>query len=427
MAISSILDPRAIQARLAEVWARMLDQRGPAAEPDDVAAKAAAEAPVIWLIGKVQSGKSSIVQAITGATEAEVGSGFRACTRTSRIFDFPNEAPVIRFLDTRGLGEVGYDPTEDLAISEARAHLLLVVMRAMDHQQESVLEALAAVRRRHPEWPIVIAQTCLHDAYPAGAGHAIPYPFADAELDSAEAPEALLRSLRHQRRMLSTVGGKGPLRFVQIDFTRTDDGIEPRLYGFDELIAAIAEVAPRSIGTMVAEVRAAGQDRALRKAHPLILGYAAAAAAADVVPVAGAIAVPGVQAKLLHALAAQQGVAWDRRALTEFGGCLGASVLMRLGAGFGIRQLVKLVPVYGQTVGAAAAAATSFATTYALGRAALVFLSRRERGVPDAEAVARTYREALEKAFGMARERGLGTPQSKPPEGAAPAGADGPR
>ena len=34
------------------------------------------------------------------------------------------------------------------------------------------------------------------------------------------------------------------------------------------------------------------------------------------------------------------------------------------------RQLVKLIPVYGQTAGAAAAAAASFAATYALGKAA---------------------------------------------------------
>ncbi|MEZ5853824.1 MAG: hypothetical protein R3D67_03410 [Hyphomicrobiaceae bacterium] len=51
----------------------------------------------------------------------------------------------------------------------------------------------------------------------------------------------------------------------------------------------------------------------------------------------------------------------------------------RLAARFGIRQLVKLVPVYGQTVGAAAAAASSFATTCALGWAGLEFLRRRQR------------------------------------------------
>lgn len=426
MAIGSIPDLRAIPTWLAETWARLLEVRESEAAPEAVAEAAAAEAPVIWLIGKVQSGKSSIVEAITGATEAEVGTGFRACTRTARVFDFPAEAPVIRFLDTRGLGEAGYDPAEDLAVSEAKAHLLLVVMRAMDHQQEAVIEAVAAVRRRHPEWPVVVAQTSLHDGYPPGAGHVLPYPFKNA--DAAEnVPEALARSLAHQRATLrERIGGSGALRFVPIDFTRADDRLEPRRYGLEALTEAIAEVAPRSIGVMIREMRASSRERALRKASPLILGHAAAAAAADVVPIAGAVAVPGVQARLLHALAAQQGVAWDRRALVEFGSCLGASILTRLAAGFGIRQIAKLVPVYGQTVGSAAAAATSFATTYALGRAALVFLARREHGEHDAEAVARTYRKALETAFRLARERASDVAQG-PGEGAAPAGAHGAR
>lgn len=426
MTITSMLDPRNLPARLALAWAGILEKREVGAPADTVAEQAKAEAPVIWLLGKVQSGKSSIVQAITGASEAEVGSGFRPCTRTARVFDFPSEAPVIRFLDTRGLGELDYDPAQDLAVSEEKAHLLLVVARAMDHQQESIVEAAAAVRRRHPEWPIVVAQTCLHDAYAPGRGHVLPYPFAGQQAPPAGVPEALVRSLAYQRQMFTRIGGSGPVLVVPIDFTRADDDLPPRFYGVDALTAAIMEAAPRSLGVMVDEIRSSGRQRAVRKANPLILGHAAAAAAADVVPLAGAVAVPGVQARLLHALAAARGVDWDRRALSEFGSCLGASILARFAAGFGIRQLVKLVPVYGQTVGSAAAAATSFATTYALGRAALVFLDRRERGETDPEAVAREYRQSLEKAFGLAHQRSLGGAPA-PADGATGAGADGSR
>jgi len=423
MALSSILGANNIPARIAEAWARVVESRESEVAPDAVAEKAVSEAPVIWLLGKVQSGKSSIVQAITGASEAEVGSGFRPCTRTARIFDFPAEAPVLRFLDTRGLGEVGYDPREDLKVSEDQAHLLLVVARAMDHQQQAILDAVAEVRRRRPSWPVVVAQTCLHDAYRPGDGHALPYPFTGAGVLPASVPDALARSLTHQRGAFGGIPGSGPVLFVPIDFTRADDGFEPRLYGLDALLAAIAEAAPHSIGSMVREMRASSRERAARQANPLILGHAAAAAAADIVPVAGAVAVPGIQARLLHALAAQRGVAWDRRALAEFGGCLGASILTRLAAGFGIRQLVKLVPVYGQTVGSAAAAATSFATTYALGKAALVFLSRRAQGEHDPEAVSRAYREALENAISLARERGIGGGARREPEAPNASGA----
>src|ERR1700741_4821767 len=98
-------------------------------------------APVVWVLGKVQSGKTSIVRSLTQATDADIGAGFRACTKTARIFDFPGEAPIVRFLDTRGLGEAAYAPSEDLAFCESRSHMILAVMKAMDPQQQAVLEA----------------------------------------------------------------------------------------------------------------------------------------------------------------------------------------------------------------------------------------------------------------------------------------------
>src|ERR1700741_219428 len=106
-----------------------------------IADKARQLAPVVWLVGKVQSGKTSIIRTLTQATNAEIGAGFRACTKTARVFDFPDEAPIIRFLDTRGLGEAAYAPSEDLAFCESRSHMILAVMKAMDPQQQAVLEA----------------------------------------------------------------------------------------------------------------------------------------------------------------------------------------------------------------------------------------------------------------------------------------------
>src|SRR5438876_6591608 len=73
-------------------------------------------APVFWLFGKTQSGKTSIIKFMTGADQAEIGKGFQPCTRFSRQYQFPSpETPLLSFLDTRGLDEPGYDPVEDLA------------------------------------------------------------------------------------------------------------------------------------------------------------------------------------------------------------------------------------------------------------------------------------------------------------------------
>src|SRR5437588_461465 len=88
--------------------------------------------PVFWLFGKTQTGKTSIIKYLTGAEEAEIGQGFRPCTRFSRQYEFPNaEAPLLIFLDTRGMDEAGYDPEEDIAHFDQLAHVVIVTIKAM--------------------------------------------------------------------------------------------------------------------------------------------------------------------------------------------------------------------------------------------------------------------------------------------------------
>ena len=78
--------------------------------------------------------------------------------------------------------------------------------------------------------------------------------------------------------------------------------------------------------------------------------------------------------------------------------------LLRGASMFGLRELAKLVPGYGQTAGAAAAAAASFATTYALGKAACLYLGMRRRGSVEQAKVIAAYRAALSEAFRLASE-----------------------
>ncbi len=373
----------------------------------------AVSAPVVWLLGKVQSGKSSIVRALTGCSDIEIGTGYKACTQTARIFNFPEAAPLIRFLDTRGLGEVMYDPAADIAFCEQQSHLLLVVMRALDQQQDAVLDVLKTVRQRRSSWPILVAQTTLHDGYAQGAAHVLPYPFDDADpatWHAAGVSTDLARSLGRQRSLFAQVSGRDHIAFVPLDFTRADDPYLPNDYGLATLLAKLGEVAPASIFASIRESLAAANDAIAAKAHPQILGFATAAAAADILPVAGVVAVPGIQAKMLHSLSTAYGVQWDRLTVSQFAGCLGTGTLVRMLSTFGIRELVKLLPVYGQSVGAAAAAVTSFATTFAVGKAATYFLGQRRLGEIDPKGVHKVYGDALQQAFKLARDRGAAPP-----------------
>jgi uncharacterized protein (DUF697 family) len=375
-----------------------------------IAERARQFAPVVWLLGKVQSGKTSIIRALTQASDAEIGEGFRACTSTARVFDFPSEAPIIRFLDTRGLGEATYDPTADIAFCEARSHLLLGVVKALDLEQQAVASVIRAARRRHPDWPVVIAQTSLHEGYAAGMKHPA-YP-ADPSRVTTVMPGDLARALAHQRSLFATLPGRAGATFVPIDFTQPSDGFVPADFGREALIAALIKAAPAAVAVALTEMVRAG-EKAPNKANAHILGFALAAGASDAVPLAGLLAVPVVQAAMLQQLARLCGVRWDRQAYAEFAVALGAGTLVRTASSFGARQLVKLIPIYGQTAGAAAAAAASFAATYALGKAASYFLQRRREG-RDAEEVAAVYRDALRRAFGLAQVRSVGGSEATP-------------
>jgi uncharacterized protein (DUF697 family) len=369
----------------------------------EIADRARQVAPIVWLIGKVQSGKTSIVRELTKSSRAEVGNGFQACTRWSQVFDFPVEAPIIRFLDTRGLGEPTYDPREDIAFCETRAHLLLVVAKVMDVAQEPVLQTVRAVRKAHPEWPVVVAQTCLHEGYAKGGRHVTPYPFGSWEQDiDALIPLQLVRALAHQRSLFSDLD-IGRDRFVPIDFTQPNDGYEPAAYGREALIAALTDAAPAALSVALDELPHAkgGGTAAASNAH--VLGFSLAAGASDTLPFIGIVTVPAAQAAMLRQLARLAGARWDRRAYVEFLGALGIASLARAAFGLGARQLAKLVPVYGQTVGAASAAGVSFATTYAIGKAAQYYLAERERSVDRSE-ISAVYRSALREAFDLAKD-----------------------
>ncbi|MFZ1640536.1 MAG: GTPase [Candidatus Contendobacter sp.] len=350
--------------------------------------------PVLWLIGKTQAGKTSIIRALTGSETAEIGNGFQPCTRTARFYDFPTEAPVARFLDTRGLGEVAYDPTDDIRYCESRAHLLLGVMKATDIRQDAVFEVLRAVRRRHPEWPVLIAQTGLHEAYPPVAGHILPYPY-DREPWPPQVPADLARALRAQRDHLGALPGPALVRWAPVDLTLPEDDYEPVNYGLDALWAAIETVSTLGLQAML-RGDAGIRDVYDRAAHPHIVGHALAAAGVGALPLVDLVGVPAVQAKLLHSLATLYGQTWNGRMASEFLGLLGAGIGIGYVARTVGRELIKFVPWWGQTVGVVWGATASGATTYALGKAAgYYFASRRRQAPVDAEALRRVYAEAL--------------------------------
>lgn len=360
--------------------------------------------PVLWLIGKTQAGKTSIIRAMTGSETAEIGNGFQPCTRQSRFYDFPADMPVVRFLDTRGLGEVSYDPTDDIHYCESKAHLLIAVMKVADIKQQALFDVLHTVRERHPEWPLLIVQTGLHECYPVGGKHIDPWPY-DLEPLPETVPADLKRALRAQRDAAADLPGHAPVRWVAVDLTLPEDGFESPDYGLEALWQAIEALSSLGLENLLTSGEAV-HDLFERTAHQHIVGYATTAAGLGALPVVDLVAVSAVQAKLLHSLATLYDQSWDKRTISEFLGLMGAGVATGYVARLLGRTVAKVIPVLGQTVGAIWGASTSGATTYALGKAAVYFFVRHRKNLSvDSETIRRIYAEELERGAAILKDR----------------------
>jgi uncharacterized protein (DUF697 family) len=350
--------------------------------------------PVLWLLGKSQSGKSSIIQGITGCTEIEVGNGCRPCTRTSTIYDFPSaEDSLFRFLDTRGIGEAFYSPEEDLAYAEQQAHGVLVVMRACDPGQESIKQVLAKVRKRKRSWPVVLVQTTLHEGYPHGTEHPHPYCFDRLPLPVA-VPSDLARALDYQHHDFAGLFD----RHVAIDFTQPEDGYTPRLYGEDALWNALTEVVPLGYRAVLAgtpEALAGVRDILFATAHPHIVSYSTLAGVAAMVPFPAAN-IPGVlfaQTKMLHSIASVYGLSLAK-GLEALGPAIGIS--------FGARTLARSLLAGIPGLGSAVAGLWTASATYGLGCALCWYFAEVKQGaVPTQTQIRRVY--AVELARGRQR------------------------
>lgn len=331
--------------------------------------------PVIWLLGKTGAGKSSLIRTLTGLPAAQIGNGFEPCTRTADMFDFPESLPVMRFLDTRGLGEAGYDPTEDLQVCERHSHVMLAVARLDDPVQSEVASAIKAVRKRRPNTPVIV----IHNG-------------ADLLPDE----QTRFRAREQIQQIFEKAAGK-KLPFVE---TALLPGQSPTIKnGIDQLVTHLAAIMPEVALLLEMEERRDGERSAFAELRAKVLWYASASGASDLAPVVGAITVPSLQAAMLRMLGKHYSVEWTRARMTEFTLALGAGAAFRFGASYAIRQLAKLIPVYGQTAGAAAAGTISFAATYALGRAAAFYLYRTQHGLMvDIEELRALYTDALRRA-----------------------------
>lgn len=385
-----------------------------------------APVPRLWLFGKTGSGKTSIVKCLTGAEDAEIGNGFRPETKFSREYAFPTEAsPVLRFLDTRGLGEARYDPAEDLAKFDSHTQLIVVVVRSMDHALGEVIEPLKTIRRARPDRPVLLALTCLHEAYP-GRQHPDPDPFGFERLTSklnfrtddaagattadstpsgasagriAEFSPELERSMQAQRERFRGLVDA----VVAIDLTREEEGFHEVEFGGQRLKDAILTMLPDAYRQSFAgfeQARTTLKSLNEKRAMPEIYSHAVMAATAAAVPLpwVDLPAVVGIQANMVRRLAAIYGQEMSSRTMLDMVGAAGGRMVLQ----FLMREPLKFIPF----VGMAASAAMAFAYTYGLGKASCWYFGELRRGnTPSTSEVEVVWKDSIDLARGLWRRR----------------------
>lgn len=368
----------------------------PDLEQDLAQLRAKVPAPVFWLLGKTQSGKTSLIKHLTGAEDAAIGSGFRPCTRTSREYPFPTpEMPVLTLLDTRGMDEPGYDPAEDIAAFHDRAHLVVVTCRITDFAHGGLRTALARVRADQPGRPMILCLTCLHEVDPQSP-HPTPYPFDPlagvVPLMATQTPDPFRRLVERQAEEFRGLVD----RIVPIDLTRPEEGYDNPHYGGEALKAVLLDSLPgayRAAFARLDEMSDALKDIHLKHALPVIMGYSSLAATAGAIPVpfVDLALLPPIQARMIHVLARLYGQPLSGQRFLELAGSVGLGLVARQAA----REVVKFVPV----VGSAAAGALAGASTYALGRAFCEYFQRAHDGhVPNTGQLRRLYADQLAAA-----------------------------
>lgn len=349
---------------LAATWRRLRGR-----SPQELNAERAAivrriPAPTFWLLGKTGSGKSSLVRLLTGTDDIAIGSGFRPTTREASIYSFPDpDTPIMHFLDTRGLGEAGYDAEADITALAQRSQAIIVTHRLRDFATQSVVAPLQAIRTSSRELPILLALTCLHEAYPQQPHP--PYPFHDSLFPDG-LPECVARPLTKH---LNAFAGLTDA-IVPVDITRPEEGFSPADYGGGRFIETLLRLLPASYQVGLRGVSSLRQD--LHDLHeqaalPYVHGSALFAATAALAPLpwVDIPVVAGIQTHMVHAIARVYRQQATISRMLELFAAAGIGCAARLG----VRGLLKMVPYVGTIAGGVLGATLAYSYTYALGRA----------------------------------------------------------
>lgn len=361
----------------------------------------------VILVGKPQSGKSSVIRSLTGATAEIIGQGFRPHTRHTQTYVYPtDDLPLLIFTDTVGLGDGLESPeivtNELMALvnprastnksgkgvesASQRAKIIILTVKVNDFANSYVLDLICSIRKQYPEIPTLLAVTSLHELYPP------------ALADHPEYPPVILE-IEKSWDYLNEQFGPWIDQSVRVDFTLESDGFNPTFYGLEAFVEAIADLLPQAESQMIHQLldqAEAGNSieslyREAGRRYILPFSIMAATLAAVPLPLATMPVLTALQVTLVTLLGRLYGQTIN---LSQAGGVISAIAGGFVAQAIG-RELVKFVPVVGSVV----AASWAGAYTWALGEGACVYFGDLMGGnKPDPKKIQATMQESFKAA-----------------------------
>ena len=350
------------------------------------------------LIGKPQSGKSSIVRGLTGVSADIIGQGFKPHTQHTQRYAYPSEElPLLIFTDTVGLGDIAQatdaiiaELVDDLSTSTSKGRILILTVKINDFATDTLRQIAARLRQQFPAVPCLLVVTSIHEVYPSSQVDHRGYPPAGETVNRPfEAIQANFQGVVD--------------RTVMIDFTLEEDGFEPVFYGLDALREVLADLLPK------AEAQALYQllDEQAEATHQLgtlyrDVGRHYISAFAVMAATLAAVPLPFATMPVLTALQVSMVVLLGKLYGQTLSPSQAGGLISAIAGGFFAqavgRELIKFIPGFGSVVAASWAAAY----TWALGEGACVYFGDLLGGKkPDPQKI----QAAMEEAFTVAKRR----------------------
>ena len=183
-------------------------------------AKVRAELPTtaVILIGKPQTGKSSIIRGLTGFSAEIVPQGFRPHTQHTESYAYASDDLLLLiFTDTVGLGDVKQETLviidellAELQQESNRARILILTVKINDFATDTLRQIAQQLRQEYPNIPCLLAVTCLREVDPN---------LTDDHPEYAPEYEKLNRALA----AIEEDFGELSNSFVLLDFTLEED------------------------------------------------------------------------------------------------------------------------------------------------------------------------------------------------------------